>query len=248
MLGLLQCGISAHVVLVRQHEPTKHLAPGVPSDFCLRWCWHSPRCITARSNRTLASMRNSMWSNGAHSGPSLVVSHSAFSSPPSWERRAAESARGSLRVAASARGCFQLACLFLNAWFPTRATFIYRLGESSLAALPLSLIDRPIRLSLSCESLAASTSPSVSIARTPEAFATLGAIARYFARKAIGDRRSVDVASNSPAFLGNRILLMAACLSWSCPTNKGNKASTISSSSCAYEARASGGTTQQSND
>ena len=162
-----------------------------------------------------------MPSNGAHSGPSLVVSRSAFSSPPSWERRAAESIRGSLRVAASASGCFQLACLFLNAW----ATSISRLGESSSRGNPLSSIDRPSRLSLSCASLAASTSPSVSIARTPEAFATLGAIARYCARKAIGERRSVDVASNPPASLGNRILLMVACSSRSCPTNKGDKAS-----------------------
>ena len=126
-----------------------------------------------------------MSSSGAHSGPSLVVSHSAFSSPPSWERRAAESARGSLRVAASASGCFQLACLFLNAWFPTLATFNSRLGESSSHGIPLSSIDRPFSLHLSCASLAASTSPSVSIARTPEAFATLGAIARYCDRKAI---------------------------------------------------------------
>ena len=162
--------------------------------------------------------------------------------------RPAESTRGSLRVAASASGCVQLACLFLSAWFPTRATFISRLGESSSRGIPLSLIDRPIRLNLSCASLAASTSPSVSIARIPEAFATLGAIARFCARNAISDRRSIDVASNPPAYLGNRILLMVACSSRSSPTKKGNRASTISSSSCAYEARASGGTTQQSND
>ena len=42
--------------------------------------------------------------------------------------------------------------------------------------------------------------------------------------------------SNPPAFLGKRILFMETCSSRSCPTNKGIKASTISLSSCAYEA------------
>ena len=74
---------------------------------------------------------------------------------------------GSLRVTASASGCFQLACLFLNAWFPTRATFISRLGASSSRGILLSSMDRPIRLNLPRASLAASKSPSVSIARTP---------------------------------------------------------------------------------
>ena len=55
----------------------KHLAPGVPSDFCRRWRWQSPCCITGRSSRTLVLMRNSVSSN--------------FSSPPNWERRAATS-------------------------------------------------------------------------------------------------------------------------------------------------------------
>ena len=49
--------------------------------------------------------------------------------------------------------------------------------------------------------------------------------------------------SNPPAFLGKRILFMETCSSRSCPTNKGIKASTISLSSCAYEAMASGETT-----
>ena len=65
--------------------------------------------------------------------------------------------------------------------------------------------------------------------------------------KTIDDQKKNGVASNPPAFLGNRILLMVRDSSRSCPTNKG-KASTISSSSCAYEARASEGTTQQSKD
>ena len=72
----------------------RHLAPAVPSDFCRRWCWHNPCCITGRSRRTLALIRNSISSSETHSGPSFVVSHSAFSSPPSWWRRAANSARG----------------------------------------------------------------------------------------------------------------------------------------------------------
>ena len=54
-------------------------------------------------------------------------------------------------------------------------------------------------------------------------------------RKASGERRSIGVTSNPPALLGKLTVLMEAC------TNMGNKASIISSSSCAYEARASGG-------
>ena len=47
-----------------------------------------------------------MSSNGVHVGLSFIVSHSALSSPPIWERRAAELLRGSHRVAASASGFF----------------------------------------------------------------------------------------------------------------------------------------------
>ena len=59
--------------------------------------------------------------------------------------------------------------------------------------------------------VAASTSPRVSIARRPFVLVTLGAIARYCARKAIGERRCIGVTSKSPAFLGKRILLTEAC-------------------------------------
>ena len=54
--------------------------------------------------------------------------------------------------------------------------------------------------------------------------------------------------SKPPNFLGRPIRSMDLCSSLSCPASKGNKASTISSSSCAYEGKASRGTTQQSED
>ena len=72
--------------------------------------------------------------------------------------------------------------------------------------------------------------------------------ARYCAKKAIGERRSVGVTSNPAAFVGKRVLLMEVCSSRSCPTNMGSKASTISSSSPACETKASGGTKQHSKD
>ena len=116
-----------------------HLAPCVPSGFCRRWCWQSPCCITGRSSRTLVLMRNSVSSNGAYSGPSFAVSHSPFSSPPNGERRAPTFFKGSHRVAASAKGCFQLACLFLSWRLPTWALSVLGLGNLLVAASPSRL-------------------------------------------------------------------------------------------------------------
>ena len=158
--------------------------------------------------RTLALMRYSMSSSGPHSGPSFVVSHSAFSSLPNLMETRSTLHQGNNFIAASASGCFQLACLFLSALSPTRATSISRFGGSPSLGIPLSSIDSPTSLNLLCASLAAPTIRSVSIARTAAALATLGAIARYCAKKAIGNRRCVGVTSTSPAILGERILLM----------------------------------------
>ena len=105
-------------------------------------------CITGRSNRTLVLMRNSSSSNSAHFGPSFAVSHSPFSSPPSWETPAATSFEGSHLVAASASACFQLACLFLSG-----------LGSLLLSAIALSSIESPECLNLVWAFLAAPTSP-----------------------------------------------------------------------------------------
>ena len=114
-----------------------------------------------------------MSSNGVRSGLSFVVSHSAFSSPPIGERHAAEFLRGSHRVAASARCCFQLVSLLLSGRIPTRATSGSRLGESTSPGIGHSSMDRPMCFSCSCASLAASTSPKVSIACGPVDLAML---------------------------------------------------------------------------
>ena len=193
---------------------TKHLAPAEPSGFCHRFCWQSPRCTKGRSSRILALILNSMSSSGEHSELSFVVSHSAFSSPPIWERRAAEFLRGSQRASPNT-GNFQ---------FPTRRAHHSR---------HRSVVHRWTHVfQFSCASLAtaSASSPKVSIACGPVDLATLGATGRCCAKNTIGRRRSVGVTSNPPAFLGKRTLLMEACSSLSCPTNVGNKESTISSS------------------
>ena len=68
---------------------------------------------------------------------------------------------------------------------PARASVPRGIAHSSLVS--------PLRFSLSCASLAASTRPKVFVACSPVHFATLRATARHHARKAIRDRRSVGV-------------------------------------------------------
>ena len=111
-----------------------------------------------------------------------------------------ETCRKTLEMGASASGCFQLVCLLLTGRAPTRATSSSRPGASVPRGVALSSMVSPMRFSFSCASLAASTSPKVFIACIPVDFATQ--TARHCARKAIGDRKSVDVTSNPTAFLG----------------------------------------------
>ena len=100
--------------------------------------------MTERYNRIFALMRNSTSSSGMHSGPSFVVNHSAFSSLPDWERRAATLARGSHRLAASASGCFQLGCLFLIRRTATQATSSsFRVPQTKVTKHPTSRV--PVR-------------------------------------------------------------------------------------------------------
>ena len=143
-------------------------------------------------------------------------------------RRAAELLGGSHRVAVSASGCFQLVCLFLNGRVPTWATSSSLLGESSSRGIALSSIERPMCFSSSCASLAAPTSPKVLVACGPVDLATLEAAARYCARKAIGERRSVGVTSNPPSFLGGSIFFMENVLKSVLSQNQASKASAIS--------------------
>ena len=65
--------------------------------------------------------------------------------------------------------------------------------------------------------------PEVSIARSPVDLAMLGAMARYCARKAISERRSIDKTLNPLSFLGSRMPWMVVCSSRSCPTKKGQQ-------------------------
>ena len=58
---------------------------------------------------------------------------------------------------------FLLACLFLKALSPTRATSISRFGESSSLGIPLSSSDRPKSLSRLCLSLSVSLSLCLSV-------------------------------------------------------------------------------------
>ena len=99
----------------------------------------------------------------------------------------------------------QLACLFVNGRTPTQVTSSFLFEVSFCRGSALSWIGKPMFLSTVCAPLAASMCPKVSITPRPVDFATLGTVARYCAKKAIGERRSVGVTSDPPAFFNKRI-------------------------------------------
>ena len=183
-------------------------------------------------------MRNSKSSSGVHSVPSFALSHSAFSFPPILVERFTPYRRFCERLCPACLSHPQR-CLA-----PTRATSGSRPGTSVPRGIALSSMVSPMRPNFSCASLAASTCPKVFYRLYAQSILPhWGRLPGTVPGKPSVSGGESVVTSDLPASLGKRILLMDTCSSQFCPSNMGHKASTISSSSCAYEARASRGTT-----